>query len=454
MGQVRWASWTMAVATAVVITGGQVARADVASDKAAALVVFPEVKVDTKNGLDTVIRLSNTNPNTPVALHCFYVDANSHCVGGTNENAVCTSGLTAGASVCAGGGACNAPTSLQEVDFEAVLTQNQPVQWLASKGLSGTTCASGDPSCLPLPFGVCLQNQFIRCNTNDDCNPFPGGQCTPSNAGTNIPGVPEDPFVGELKCIEVDANDNPIASNDLKGEALIEKSTTATPDFDIASYNAVGIQARLQCFGGDNDGGACKSKSDCPHGACQAPPGSIGKVLTLGGEGAEYNGCSNYLILNHFFDSAVDPVPDPLDTPPHTNTITTNLVLVPCSEDLERQICGSAVIQYLVFNEFEQRFSTSRSVNCFQDRQLALIDTPDPTRSIWNVNFEGSLTGQTRINPLGTGALPSGMVGVAFETHTGTTGPKYVRSASFNLHLQGTRADKSGTPLSDTWTLP
>ena len=35
MGQVRWAGWTMAIATALVVAGTQVARADVASDKPA-----------------------------------------------------------------------------------------------------------------------------------------------------------------------------------------------------------------------------------------------------------------------------------------------------------------------------------------------------------------------------------------------------------------------------------
>lgn len=99
MGQVRWASWTVTVATALVITGGQVARADVASDKSAGIVIYPEVKVDSSHDLDTVIRLTNTSSN-PISLHCFYLDANSHCVGGTAEGAVCTSGVTAGSSVC------------------------------------------------------------------------------------------------------------------------------------------------------------------------------------------------------------------------------------------------------------------------------------------------------------------------------------------------------------------
>jgi hypothetical protein len=432
MGQVRWASWTMAVATALLTIGAQVARADIASDKPAAIVLYPDVKVSGTQGVDTVIRLTNTNAANSVEVHCFYLDANSHCVGGTSEGDICTSGLTAGPVVC-GPGACL--PGWQEIDFDIVLTPSQPIQWRASTGLSDAS--------LPINSGVCLQNQFVRCNSDNDCNPFPGGKCAPSNAGTRIPGVPEDPFVGELKCIEVNPNTgNPTASNDVKGEALIETSTAT--NLDVASYNALGIEAILHCQGGGLDGGLCKSNSDCAGGQCKGPD-DLGTTLTLGGEGAEYNGCPNFLILNHFFDNAKDPVPG------SNNTITTNLILVPCSEDLLRQIPGSAVVQYLVFNEFEQRLSTSNTTTCFSDTQLCRIDKGQCERSIFNVGIQGTLTGQTRMNPLGIPPLPSGLLGVAVETHTTGGVP---RSAAFNLHMQGVRNDKDGNPLSDTVTIP
>ena len=122
----------------------------------------------------------------------------------------------------------------------------------------------------------------------------------------------------------------------------------------------------------------------------------------------------------------------------------TNVVYVPCSEDLLRQIPGAAVVQYLVFNEFEQRFSTSKSVTCFQDTRLCKLDTPDCSRSIFSVNTAGTLTGQTRINPIGKAPLPSGLLGIAVETHKGYN----VRSAAFNLHMQGAR------DAADTITIP
>jgi hypothetical protein len=250
-----------------------------------------------------------------------------------------------------------------------------------------------------------------RCGSDADCNPFPGGACTQSNAGTRVPPVPEDPFVGELRCIAIDpATGQPVPRNDLKGEGQVI-STTAT-NLDVAGYNAIGIQAT-----GNSDGNP--------------------NQLTLGpGLDGEYNGCPNYLIVNHFFDGAANPAPG-------TNaTINTNLVLVPCSADYLRQVPGLAVAQYLVFNEFEQRFSTSRAVRCYQDIPLSRIDTQNSSRSIWNVGVAGTLVGQTRVNPIGVNSanppsIASGLLGIAVETHTGT-GPVR-KSAAVNVHMSGMR---------------
>src|SRR5262245_40625096 len=58
------------------------ARAQVTSDQPAAIVVFPKIVVNTTDSserVDTLIRISNTSPNRPVTLHCFYVNTNGHC---------------------------------------------------------------------------------------------------------------------------------------------------------------------------------------------------------------------------------------------------------------------------------------------------------------------------------------------------------------------------------------
>jgi hypothetical protein len=115
----------------------------------------------------------------------------------------------------------------------------------------------------------------------------------------------------------------------------------------------------------------------------------------------------------------------------------TNLVLVPCTEDFLRQIPGSAVIQFLVYNEFEQRFSTSRTAECKADWRLSEIDTNDPYRSIFSAGVGGTLVGQTRMNPIG-----SGFVAIANEWVTrDETDSSAVSRSSFNIHLQGDRAE-------------
>jgi hypothetical protein len=286
-----------------------------------------------------------------------------------------------------------------ETDFNLVLTMGQPLEWEASAGLAN--------GALPIPYGVCDRNPLVGCGPLCD---YIGGTCTPSNVGTRIPPVAEDPFVGELKCIAVnDVADNvPIASNDLKGEAKIETSTQS--DLDVASYNAIGLQATAE---------AGTLITDNP--------------LVLGpGSDGDYNGCPNVLILNSFFDAPPGVPNDPISGA----TITTDLTLVPCSEDFLRQIGGSATVQYLVYNEFESRLSTSRLVNCFQEIQLCNIDTTQCARSIFSVGLQGTLTGQIRINPVSnpTSQLPSGLLGVAIERHGSTAG-----SAAFNLHYAGQR---------------
>jgi hypothetical protein len=398
MGQVRWAGWTMAIATALVISGAQVARADVASDKPAAIVVYPKIEVNSGYGLDTVIRLANTNTKSPISVHCFYIDANSHC---TNDGQICghdghpLDDLSP--TLCSGGGTC-APGWV-ETDFNIVLTYGQPIEWKASDGLANSS--------LPLPYGVCTGNQFYPCGTNATCALFGWGTCTASNIGTRIPPVAEDPFVGELKCIAVNNTSEvvPIASNYLKGEAKIEYAYGT--GLDVASYNAIGLQAT------NADGHLI---------------GDNPLVLGPGSDG-NYNGCPNVLILDNFFDWGSDPISG--------DVVLTDLTLVPCSEDFLRQVGGSATVQYLIYNEFEQRLSTSKPVKCFYESLLSLIDTTQPLRSIFSAGMQGTLTGQTRLTAVSnpSAELPSGLLGVPIELHVG---PPY-STAAFNLHYAGAR---------------
>jgi hypothetical protein len=242
-----------------------------------------------------------------------------------------------------------------------------------------------------------------------------------SNAGSGIPPVAEDPFVGTLKCIQYDPKSNPPApdqgtdpstgSNKLIGTASIEACSNQScngGNVDVERYNATGILFNAV---------------DNSH------PGEVHL------DGGQYQACPSTLILDNIFDNAPDPLSITTGAPP---TVITDLTLVPCGDDFLRQDPGNATAQFLVFNEFEQRLSTSRQVDCFFERQLSLIDTSNSQRSIFSFSVQGTLVGQTRIRGVGTAATGHGLLGVARSSIGGVAGVAY------NLQ-QGT--GKSGTDI-------
>ncbi len=367
MRQMRWASGAVVTALALACSGVSPAAGEVASDRPAAVVVFPDILVFNDN--ETVIQLSNTSAD-PAIAHCFYENANSHC---SNTGQVCL-----GATDCCSGAGCGlCLPEWDEVDFKVYLTPRQPLGWRVRDGLVD----------FPLD-GV--NRRGIRGS---------------SNAGSRIPPVPELPFDGALKCISINDRGEPVDRNVLKGEAttynfrLDESDTT-----DVSKYNAIGILAIPGAVNSDDE-------------------------LVIGGDEPEYEGCPNILTLNHFFDF----VESPLDGA----TIQTELIMVPCTQDLLRQIPGTAVVQYLVYNEFEQRFSTSKSLNCKQKVFLSDIDTTQPSRSIFSAGVGGTLTGHTRLTPIGSGAIA-----VAREYHTLQSHPmaNSIHTADFNVHFTGDRS--------------
>ena len=248
----------------------------------------------------------------------------------------------------------------------------------------------------------------------------PNGQ---NNAGTAIPpatlqpvgpSTPDfefDTFTGELKCIVVNANGVAIPSNSVKGEAtVITQIEQESPEGSlfrpaVEEYSAIGIQA----IQGDANGDG---------------------VLELGGDATEYNACPNVLIVDHFFDAAF------LEVLPG---IQSELTLVPCAEDFRTQIPASTTAQFLVFNEFEQRFSTSQQVDCYFRRFLSEIDTAQREHSIFFAAVAGTVAGQTRIR-----GVNGGLLGVLAETSEaspiGASLPFLGLDNASNLHFQGDRA--------------
>jgi hypothetical protein len=436
----RTVKWNPFLSGVVMLLGGVLlwagaASADISSTNPAAIVVFPKIVVDTTGYIsenvtgkvrkvDTVIQLTNTNtdPNSPpVNVRCFYVNANGHC--SNDQTVICDPGQPA-IDFCPSGDYCVA--GWVENDFYITLTVGQPVVWTVSQGLTNAD--------FPL-----ISNSGI------------GGQL---NGISSIPPSSEDPMIGELKCVEVGTDWMPVDSNDLKGEATIEiLPSPSGSGIDIEGYNAIGIQALKQCSGGTT---LCNVDADCQpdEGTCSVTVNNADDTLCLGTDptptsscptGAEYNGCPNYLILDHFFDDALDGAALP-DGDPLGSKVETLLTLVPCSEDFLLQTCVTTTVQYLVYNEFEQRFSTSRPLTCFSELQLSDIDTrlgDDPSNnyaSIFNVAVEGTLTGQTLIHGVDNSSVHpagNGLLGVVHEFHRleGT-----VYSAAYMLALRGARA--------------
>jgi hypothetical protein len=274
------------------------------------------------------------------------------------------------------------PPGWQEVDFDIWLTKQQPTHWVVSQGRREDPT---DHAC----------SRYMH-----DCS---GAGFDPGS----VPPVP-DPFTGELKCIEVDDSGAPLNGNHLKGEA-----TLVTPAGDASKYNAIGV---LGLSNSDGNTTLCLG-----GGVSEACP-----------NGAEYNACPQTLIMNHFAENASDPVISLLDGV--DSRVSTELTLVPCSQDFENQLPASVVVQFKLINEFEELYSTSTTVACWGNFRL---DTIAP---VFDVGFLGSRFVQTRMQPATEDE--AGIIGVIEEFHVragGQWGPATVGRAALNLHGEGVR---------------
>ncbi len=167
------------------------------SDRPGSILMFP--KVVRSASRDTIVQITNTG-NSVNYVHCFYLE---------------------GPQSQAANAAC------QAVDFELVLTRQQPTQWRASQGRRvspgdafGSPQAGYDPGLIP---------------------PLPQG------------------FEGALVCVEVNSNGEPFGQNRLKGEATIVDDGTG----DVSKYNAFALAKS----GGDTDNNLNLDGSDyetCP----------------------------------------------------------------------------------------------------------------------------------------------------------------------------------------------
>ena len=312
------------------------------------------------------------------------------------------------------------------MDFDINLTHEQPIAWYANGGLQrGQFPLEG-------PFYCVGSNQAIECQDDALCVSlgFLGGcDNALSNLGSGIPPVPEDPFIGSLTCLQWNTGteapeQRTDRDNMLIGDASILEGGVTAPA-DVAKYNAIGL-AHLTDLGG----------ADVPE--------------RVDLNDTEFTSCPATLILSFLFDGATDPLGTAAN-----QTVSTELTLLPCSNDFATQTPGRATAQFLVFNEFEQRFSTSRTVDCLFDGTISSIDTRNPARSIFSAGVAGTIAGQTRIRGVGGNTLPfqgstiatsGGLLGVARQSIANKPGGP--SSAAYNLHQQGSR------PSGDVILLP
>jgi hypothetical protein len=578
-----------AVLLGISVGAARLAAADIASDHPAAILVFPKLLVETSEGLDTMVRITNVS-DTAINVYCFYVNTTPQC--SLDQATSCFPDKLACFRSVDGdtvSGACL--PQWQETDFTFQLTRDQPTGWLVSAGEGecdfirgvclndGTTSCQNDSACPSTPGNRCVKPPCLPLDGGPLGRIGPGGDL---NSGA-VPLSPEDPFIGELKCIAVDSSLAPVARNDLIGEVLIGRQQSGPENaIEVAGYNAIGIPALVNTCQANGTcsltGTTCRTDQNCEA------TNNRDNTLVIGGQNtcqtnkqcsltptgppcgtdadcplvSEYEGCPNILILDHFFDGAVDPLVTNictadgtcsvsstactsdndcvdnicLDTrtcsvtgtpctkaadcenscvttntcPAGSCTVTgekcttngdcannfcslsrdhclqdidctdpvfrprvvTNLTLVPCTEDFENQRpeLSKTTAQFLIFNEFEQRFSTSTPVECFKETRLSNIETQQNANSIFSVGVEGTLTGQTRIrgvisdDPTVAAKAGNALLGVVEEFRC--AGPKYqfplcnfvdnpeqvISSTAKNLHFQGRR------PQSDFIYLP
>lgn len=397
----------LAAATVGTVQG---AGASSTTDRPASIQVWPKIVVDTSGRftggapVDTQITLASTHTGGLKQAHCFYVNATSYCAN------VPTRACQAPADCEAGGVIGECLPRWSEIDFDIYLTQDQPLEWYASDGLQRGGFPVEGPFFCNAPLG------HVQCFSDVQCGGF-GCNIGQSNLGSGIPPVPDDPFIGSLTCIQFTGSnpstpDQSTSRDRLIGHAAILRGGgvgSAPTGVDVAKYNSVGLQAT----------GVPVSN----------------RQLTIGPAGNSYNACPTTLILSHIFDGATDPLGTATN-----QTYSTELTLVPCSNDYSTQTPGRSTAQFLVFNEFEQRFSTSRTIDCLFDGAISTIDTRNAARSIFSAGVAGTIAGQTRIRGIGGNTIQGqatngGLLGVARASIANKPGG--ASSAAYNLHQQG-----------------
>jgi len=332
----------------LVLCAAAAAPAQITTSQSATVMVFPRVVADAQQNQDTIIQITNLS-NNQLGAHCYYVEF-SNCV---------------------------------VTDFFITLTRQQPTHWPGSIGRPGFDDTHCNPQLANCPGAGLDPGQGV---VDPDTGIYTPG---------SVPGVAQ-PFRGELICVTVDAAGSLFGANGFAGRAdLVNLSGT-----DLASYNAIGVQADPDTFG--------------------STPGSI--ILAPPPDG-NANACPQTWVLNHIAEQAPDPFAGGV-------TVNSELSIVPCTQDLTNLAPQSYVLQFAVTNEFEEHFSaTLPTTSC----GLVLSLSDMALGNVFQFPAIGSPTARTTIT---TDAV--GVFMIAEENRQTMFGPG--GSAARNLHTAGVRS--------------
>ncbi len=214
-----------------------------------AVLVYPLITVEGGGGsVDTRVELVNLT-SRPVDLKCVYITG----------------------------------VSCRAIDFSVRLTPNQPLSWLASRGVFNTSSFTAVP---------------------------------PINAS------------GELKCL-VETDEEPVDRHN----AIQGRATVFGADGQTIGYSAVGFQ--------------------------RLADGRMGNVIPLDGD--TYSQCPDEQHFVFLSSELGNPATE------------SEIILAPCTEDLQNLVPTTTAVQFLVVNEFEQQLSAATTVTCYARRTLRQV---------------------------------------------------------------------------------
>lgn len=348
---------------AMALWGAQ-AQAGVSSDKPGSVVMWPKVIADGTR--DTVITLTNTRNETAYA-HCEYVQALGLCsITGDFCDPQATVVDSPGLCPPVTGNVCI--SQWQSANFDVVLTRQQPTLWRVSTGR--------------------VANPFLL--SPGICQDIPGVPPRQACPGLfligQVPPAPDQPFRGELRCIQVSADGSALPANGLKGEAIIE--TLPTEEIPVqtqmSKYNSINIEG------------------------LSAP--AVAGLIRL--DGIEYSACPEAVEVTHFAPGAqVISVPTPDTTCTSSGCpVNTEITLVPCRADFINEIGARFATNIVYTNEFEQPASVESVFDCWANFDLR--DLPFAPAS-----FSGTTFQRTRVNPTGLGNCLSGTTSLSGQLY-------------------------------------